>query len=230
MSATTSSSQKLISFKFLQSLITSKSTTSTATNQQKWTFYRTLTGKPYGGTVRGTVEFTQMTPQFAKINLSSSSKTGDDDDDVICLQYKEQGKFKMDLRDAEKLNLPSNELDVSQSYYWMAASSSSSSRKQNTEQDLLQVFFSDGRTFLNLDFGKNNTSSTTSFSSACCCAKDSHLCEKDYYHATFNLFSSQEQEQEGKSDDEMLPNRFVIEYVVQGPEKDYISKTVYEKK
>ena len=152
-----------------------------ALHESRWSFHRTLTGRPHDGQVHGNAHFRSS--------------------DQHELSFVEQGQLTLSATDG--LRQP---LDVTQKYLYV----------YDEQQDQLSVYFLNrdqvrGALFHTIDF-RPKESSTLGWT-----AVGEHLCGDDHYSASY-LFVFKG----------IILSRFEITYTVEGPTKDYVSKTIFQ--
>jgi len=147
-----------------------------ALHESKWTFQRTLTGKPSDGIVHGQAQF-----QFSNQEE---------------LLYKEQGKLILSSQ------IP---LDITQKYIYA----------YDKIQDILTVYFVDDKNKRGLPFHTIHFQSKE-LSEIGWLANGEHLCSQDHYSVNYLFVFNG-----------LNLSRFEITYTVKGPEKDYVSQTIF---
>jgi hypothetical protein len=146
-------------------------------HESKWTFDRTLNGKPADGNAHGQAEF-----KFSQ------------DQELL---YKEQGKLILSSQ------IP---LDITQKYIYT----------YDEDKDLITVYFVDDNNkrasfFHTISFQPKQSSQNGWI------ANGKHLCNQDNYSVSY-LFRF----------NGINLSHFEITYEVKGPNKDYISKTIFQ--
>lgn len=147
------------------------------------------------GTAEGTAKFTLQNQNKTETTSNSmESGTSDVPSNAIVINYREDLKVKYDNNTLSGPQLGSNvENTAYKEYVYM----------YDKARDKIMKKFTNGNLFyeLSIDF-ENQT------------ANGDHLCEKDFYKATYNFAN--------------LEN-FVLTYYVDGPKKDYLIETEFTK-
>lgn len=139
------------------------------------------------GTAEGTAKFTLQNPKETILSATSS------DENTLVINYREDLQVKYDSNFASQQQGTNVENTAYKEYVYL----------YDMARDKILKKFTNGNLFyeLSIDFEKQ-------------VANGDHLCEKDFYNASYDFID---------------PQNFVLTYFVKGPKKDYEIKTEFTK-